>query len=144
MVYFHSNLIFADPNWFALGTYKAFSEKTWYIFIVSEYIVGKKEVEYSDLRDWSIVLVCYWNNKQPQILVSATTDIYFHYKYICGSIGANLQHETQLGFIWDISIYSMCLFIIFEPEVMRYVVYPLQYSLFHSNFSPFPLLCNLS
>lgn len=139
MVYFHSNLIFADPNWFALENYKTFSEKTWYIFIVSEYMVGIKEVEYSDLRDWSIVLACYWNNKQPQILVAATTNIYFYYKYICGSIGASLlQHETQLGFMWDILIYSMCLFTIFEPEVNRYVVYPLQYSLFQSNFLLFP------
>lgn len=110
MVYFHSNLIFADPNRFSLETYKSFFFlKTWYIFIV-----GMKEVEYSYLRDWSIVLVCYWNNKQLQILVAATANIYFHYKHICGSVGANfLQHETQRGFMWDILIYSMCLFIIF-------------------------------
>lgn len=38
---------------------KHFLERLDIFFVVSEYVVGIKAVEYSDLRDQSIILVCY-------------------------------------------------------------------------------------
>lgn len=77
MIYFHLDLIFSDPNRSALEIHKAFSGNIWYNFVVSEYIVGIKKAEYSYVRDWFIVLVCYWNSKPSQILVACHSNHLF-------------------------------------------------------------------